>query len=1459
MPNQFVDRGLPLNGINRTLKDAKVDYRNLREARNFRLTDGRPERRPGYQPHNEVQMTGDQLMKHTGTVVATSLVDTQIQKAKAFKSPFSYGLIRWHDDYQIKSDRDWTIEFNLTLGDIESLVQAGIANRQLSAGLYNAASARLTVRAAPGVFVLDQTVLAKDFRFTHPGWATTDTPVEYNTTGAIYVQDVFAVSTISISYDLDGIHIWFAFFESLTKTYYPFYYSLTIPFPGGYVSGDTYHVAVRYNSSNQSIDALRNGSPVASMYLPPGFVFAGENDKINGIETPIHRDFVILNECTARGGYSSTCKVGDSNSAQHGNYCFPHYTDTTAADDAPYPPRMHSPPRGTGMSELRFWHEFRSQALLSVYKDRSLPFFPDELVGYWRMNDGGPICLNSLPEDRRHMTIHHGEAAYIEDDGLLHKTGIVFADNQCARLGYGPEDYKYIRESHKALNDVFSYDVSNRFQPTKDFTLQIQFRTPTVFQQEINKVNGAATLACSAGDTRDKMGHQNYRLTNGKTTPDPVRFESGVGDVWHRAYDSTLFAIEGIQRDLSNQTDNDRDVTRIPLARGLLTPAGKVAFEYFAAAAIATAPREYRITSNTTLSPDTVYTVTFVRKTTYTYADGAPTPTGTKIEIYLNNSQTADRSLALVATAGHYHTPMEHDGTTDVIIGSSYFTDHMDKSISDGASTPRAVSQRFMSPYQDQPGFFTLGFFRLWKISIPPRDFSRYASSTLAGISEYRSDLIYNIEVDVSTGPFIKSRGVYEEVFELDYKGWGSSEFELILGTKEAYPGCFAFQDRLGYGPRASRYVELGEVTTRGLAVYSSTLSQRKGLLAVIDNSLYHDVDAGGVLNWQALTARGLLNDFFPCSCWQGTSIADRTVLTAPGGYPKVFDGKVATLLGPDKWRGGRIKISVTQTGGSLQVSKWYGIRIIYVSESSGVISISPAHAITTIGGTPEYRKILVENVPASPDPRVSSIIIARTIAQETKALALVAPVFPISDTIFANEFIESFTVDDDTAITTVSYDATQYSQAPLCAYSASLNDKLYLAGDPLVPDRIFWSQAGNPEVFDNTQNQMVLEESQGDKINGLIGLFGSLYVFKENSIWRVVEISDGVHQKEQIASVGPVSDRSIAIVIFPDTGRVAFVFWSHYGPYLCDTVNTQYLGYPLEGINADFNAIMDTRSVFVVHDASKREMLFFYKSRNADGVAVARHDRAFVYNYRSNTWVEYDGVLGNVGLASSFIKRELPTFSEIDQFHLVLIGGTNGFIYKWNSSIYDGLPPEIEQNVFTVTSYDSGRINYSEPGPRFESHELRHLWITVINKKEDQWFIAPVVDNGGSSVTIDTSFASFEPGADSTLIVGLVPAFIELPWDDLGVPYQDKRVTQLVTWNVGDFKLGYAKDWDETKTREGWINVLDAGGRRNRTAIAIGTSEVLKTTLVSFKPVAKLNGFGYVADVNSQATNIQP
>ena len=795
-----------------------------------------------------------------------------------------------------------------------------------------------------------------------------------------------------------------------------------------------------------------------------------------------------------------------------------------------------------------------------------------------------------------------------------------------------------------------------------------------------------------------------------------------------------------------------------------------------------------------------------------------------------------------------------------------------------------------MSPYQDQPGNFIVGMFRFWSIPLTVAEIGNFGNTKLVG-KDQPSDLLINLEFTEKTGVEIPSKCRYPDTFRMGYKGWGmpQSYRNFIYQTinlnaylkKELFEGTWACEDGLGYAAITEQNYDAGQVYTRvnGIAAFKASFGQQFGVLSIFDDSVVFDESITDAQNPLYLPNHGLMSELIPSTDWRGTIVGDRTILTSANSLPKVFNGRSIYTAGFKRWSGGTPVCYESAAVPGALVAGWYGVVLVYFSEKYGTYHVSPVATCEVVASN----AVGVYMVPRHPDPRVTLIEVYRTLAQPTESLAKSAPLFKTkfgagsTSTVGiggGNTFCESITIAEaDASISSVVLDRN-VTEMPMCAYSASLNEKLYLTGDVLYPDVVYYCDPGNPERIDAIANSIKLPEGSGDFPTGIISAFDAIFVFKPNAIWRIDDIGGNRHQVTKIASVGPISSKSIQLITNPESGRVAVFFWSMFGPYMMDSNGITYIGYPVEESTYNGSGIpeynwLDPLSVVVGHDAVKREIIFFYTPKRTDsnGVTVTldRNGEAIVYNYRVNAWYTYTGVICTNALSLVFgtSSNTLNANNTYNGFiYKLILGGENGRTYYWGESKYDGIPngatPANPYAIGAITNY-----KYTASGLDY-SYDLIGVWVSLV-VSDGGFMVAPIVafDAVAKTITLSQSWIDtrliFEPldpfGArrQVDLYLGLAAAFVELPWDDNDIPFYDKKIIELITWHDKEFRYRFGKDYNSIPNDALWYPLEDSDSRRKRTQLHNNTvygvtCEVIKLQLWSHELDCSLDAYAFNA-----------
>lgn len=1495
---RYVDRGDLLQGVNRVVRDYRVPLSFARNIENYRLPDQKLIRRPGFSRFDiGARVHGQQLSK-TMNMRRVQQVNHKSEEnpgtvVPLYECPNSYALLKWHDDYQIKSTRDHTVEFLYTMGEepfTSDLVTPRRASGVFETGsTYNAIDPRIKTK---GVLLYDQSVIAARCEIRYGAAGTTGIlPKNGENRYARQRLSNVCIPALAISITKTEVELFFATLRDNDSATFDIYSVRNVQYLTKSIlwsEGVTLHIAVRYTASTKKIELVVDGDTT-----PPSYTleqtpitaehFAGEKDSINEHNDAIQRDIVLLNECTVRGYYSSTgyrsaLSVPTAFApAMILQNCFADDGGTPSGANGNMSPLHLSPPRGSGMANLRIWHEARSAVNLdtNAYIEIAAPL-PANLKGDWPLNDGGGICLDRKTA-RRYITLHNTFPQYVDDAGLLHSKGIHVRDNQY--LHHRIEEITNVREGvledasilfaevFRSRRSFTDETVLGAKEPESDWTFQMQIRTPYTWQQELGKAVGLTDTAAN----RESTGSMGAALEDGSQPPTPTPTGrrkiqrasdiSGPTITWkdqfvYQAHRQMLFSIEGSakwEETLPTGHPGYELALPVPLVQCWIDSSGFVHLEVYlrhhldASGTKEVRPTKHHYKSNAALTLDTVHNLTLVKRA----RDSAG---NTALEIWIDGTKSVgavsdDTSRDTSATFGVTDTsPIEHIAPYDICIGAAEVRSNADMRHANSQSFTVERKEQGKGSLTNCPGDFTLGYFRMWARALTGDEISASQSISLDA-KDTPTDLLINLEIDQITGAQVANKSRYSLLFDLgfssyfqasacDSNGDGSSSETVYYAPYSSW----AQRDCLGYRPFPSAKTTADDnkqgAECKMLAPYNSTLAQQSGIAAIFANFLLLDRGVAGAFVPLPIPSRGLLAEFSTKTPWDWALIGDRLIMTSLGALPKVFDGRTFSTLGFPEWDGFKSLDYGTvlyAQADSLDSDKWYGVILVYVSERANIQHISP-RMISGLDSGSGDGAIQIRNILAHPDPRVSAIHVYRTASQDTRDLASKAPVQLMPDLILPNHPIVSIYVKGaDSTLAPVVLDITK-TPAPVCAYCEAFEGYLVLVGDALVADAVYFSDPGNPEVFDVGNNVRVLEEGSGDRMTGLASVFGGLLVFKANSVWRLDFAGPGQLLAEPLnKSIGALAHRSVRVFVNPDTGQTLAFFWSRHGPYLMDGSAFSYIGFPIEsedtgGANTTPYDWLDPQSVSTLVVPEDSEIICFYKETGKDRLA-----RAAVFNWRNKSWSFNTGQIGVVGEAFNLS-------SGIDSYtYLSLLGDRNGRIWKWGGSYLDGITTPIEDSV---QSYSSPTITVQGGG--MAVNELVGLWVTVIREDYSDYFILPILTNTATTITLDTGYGAvgFTPQKNDKLLLGLPPALVEYPWDVLDLPFFDKKLTRLVTWHDKRLWHRFSRNWD-MGTPSPWREMRDAEKQRKLTPMNF-EGEAIKLSLLSFMRDSRIDGYGY-------------
>lgn len=803
-------------------------------------------------------------------------------------------------------------------------------------------------------------------------------------------------------------------------------------------------------------------------------------------------------------------------------------------------------------------------------------------------------------------------------------------------------------------------------------------------------------------------------------------------------------------------------------------------------------------TGTVALSDETVYTVSVTRSV------------GGTLSIYLDANSAASTTGA-------------------ILLGPS------------GAGDQMSVNVGHFSPWagfrcsRNVGAAFRLGWLRLWRRELTPAERTGNALRQLTALERSDPDLLVNLEISSVTGDDVPSVCSYPALFSLakvtNQHHLGPNSFPLGREWWDAWPNSrpvFA-----GNHDQTRSYDPVGaegscELVTAHRAVFAGTAQ-----LATVNHGVFH-IDSDLNLDWESIAPEEVAGvkehgGHANYDRVRAVPAADRLFMLTDKGAPKVWTGRTLSPIGiPVPYHthlpeGNALPLIAPASGigGSMTPSKYYSYVFEYVDDEFGVVErIGPTQAVLLSGTTSMFIGADGTVSGANTDdqrpirrhlnPRVTSINVWRSLASDTAALAEAGPFLFRSRSL--NQDIAGT---DTTADSALGPDTLlgDFKRPPQSLYATILNDRLILAGLKVAPDSILPSQPGNLENFDVEADTQSTEDGTGGIATGLITAYGSAWLFKDRSLWKIDDVGAGIDPKLYTASVGCIAPNSLVEFYSPESGQRVMFFWSSEGPYIFDGTQPRAVGLPLKGDPQvePFLDIADVSKIYVRNVEKYSQLWVFLPPRGRTA-----YEQIFAFDYLRGRWIEHTGMRFNDMASVTLNASNLPSY---------VAGGSRGRYYEVLESARDGAPAGVSSVVGTDVDATSTTTQLVTSNAHIDwLFDLRDVVVTIIhgaahttpaarNVQERRW----IKSNTSTAIVPEEAF-DYAPEAGDTWIVAGIDFRLEYPHDDLEDPTIDKHVHNLVTYNVGALFFRVSTDWDALT---GPITALAASnGNRIRTYI---------------------------------------
>ena len=233
-------------------------------------------------------------------------------------------------------------------------------------------------------------------------------------------------------------------------------------------------------------------------------------------------------------------------------------------------------------------------------------------------------------------------------------------------------------------------------------------------------------------------------------------------------------------------------------------------------------------------------------------------------------------------------------------------------------------------------------------------------------------------------------------------------------------------------------------------------------------------------------------------------------------------------------------------------------------------------------------------------------------------------------------------------------YDGTAVSSVsgtpPQGKYLVFRKERLYVAGDPNNPNRLYFCNTGDPTTWDTGTNYIDIRSDDGDWITGILPLGDTLVIYKNNSVWALAGTS--------------LSDFFLSM-ISPDVGCMA--------PETLVSYQTYHIFYHRRGVfsfNGTERSLLSDKITPRMEDINKDYIESFsggvYKDQywiSLTKSGETQNDEVYLLDLRFGSWTYFAGL--NPGVFSNWDGAT-------DGGEFLYGDSTNGYVWYLNTGTKD-------------------------------------------------------------------------------------------------------------------------------------------------------------------------------------------
>ena len=238
--------------------------------------------------------------------------------------------------------------------------------------------------------------------------------------------------------------------------------------------------------------------------------------------------------------------------------------------------------------------------------------------------------------------------------------------------------------------------------------------------------------------------------------------------------------------------------------------------------------------------------------------------------------------------------------------------------------------------------------------------------------------------------------------------------------------------------------------------------------------------------------------------------------------------------------------------------------------------------------------------------------------------------------------------------------------------------NQMFLAGNPDWPSRVSYSNLDDISTWTPT-DFFDVQTSDGSNVTALVSAFDSLYIFKNNSIWRLSGAErDSFQLQEMVSGIGTSSNDSVQVVnnyIYFTTAQNDIAIYD--GAYTCQFISQKIRG-TIGGLDFDRSA----QNVGLAYSTYKYNDYDYYVAVTEKG--GTGNNRILLFDTQYKAWTKFKGMNANAMCVA-------PTQTGQDA---MFFGDYNGYVHIYPSNkYYDG----DEASTAIAAIYQTKWFKYSD------------------------------------------------------------------------------------------------------------------------------------------------------------------